>query len=225
MRAIFDPFEQADMTLTRRHGGTGLGLTIAKRLAALMSGDLTVRSQPGVGSAFFLWLSAAAEPALPATAEVGGTGPKLLHELRDALLVELERVLHVYVARLRTDPATPTAHAFSEPELEDHVATFLADLAATLNTTKLADGDPAGDGPAIQRAVSERHGSQRRRQGWSEAEIRREFEILREEVSAAIHRQLGARRPDETEGAVEAVSVFIETAERVSLESFGRADG
>lgn len=56
----------------------------------------------------------------------------------------------------------------------------------------------------------------------SEAEIRREFGILTEGVRAAIQRRLDTRRPEELEGALDAIGVFIKAAERVSLESFGR---
>jgi PAS domain S-box-containing protein len=50
--AVFDPFSQADSTITRRYGGTGLGLTISRRFAQALGGDLSVTSELGKGSTF-----------------------------------------------------------------------------------------------------------------------------------------------------------------------------
>ena len=56
LEKIFNPFVQEDGSTTRQFGGTGLGLTISRRLAELMNGNISVKSRQGVGSSFILKL-------------------------------------------------------------------------------------------------------------------------------------------------------------------------
>jgi signal transduction histidine kinase len=55
---VFDPFTQADVTTTRKYGGTGLGLALVSRFCRLMGGEVSVHSQPNVGSRFTVLLPA-----------------------------------------------------------------------------------------------------------------------------------------------------------------------
>ena len=57
IRRLFNPFTQADMSTSRKYGGTGLGLALSKRLAKMLGGDIDARSTPGKGSIFTLTVS------------------------------------------------------------------------------------------------------------------------------------------------------------------------
>ena len=55
--SLFEPFMQADLSTTRKFGGTGLGLTICRRMARILDGEITASSEPGLGSTFRVTLA------------------------------------------------------------------------------------------------------------------------------------------------------------------------
>lgn len=120
IQRLFQPFQQADSSITRRFGGTGLGLAISRNLAELLGGSVGVSSAPGRGSTF--WFRVRVEPArmdatLPAPPPVEAS-PEALRGLR-LLLVddnELNRLVASELlkdAGMEVDQAHDGRHAIS----------------------------------------------------------------------------------------------------------------
>jgi CheY-like chemotaxis protein len=132
LKHLFDAFQQADTSTTRRFGGTGLGLAISRRLAELMGGVVQVRSQPGVGSEFELRLpyAAAAAGAPELTPEsVWGDSPRRLDGVR-VLVAEDNEVNQIVLERAL--------------EIEGAETTIVGDGRQAVNRV-LADGRDAYD--------------------------------------------------------------------------------
>ncbi|HEU4881721.1 MAG TPA: ATP-binding protein [Longimicrobium sp.] len=230
LSTIFEPFVQVDDSFTRQTGGTGLGLTISRRLARLMEGDLTVRSTLARGSCFTLWL-----PAAPET-EPGHAGrrwPRAPYELPGlgevgrALTRVAEPVAEELGRRLAEDPALPSANRTDRVQLQDHTTTFLVEIGLAMVTLDEAGGEPAlmRDGTEIQRVISERHGSQRARLGWSEDELRHEFQVLADVVVPLVRAEVRARAAGEVDvdSALGVLERLLQQAETVSLRGYRNA--
>jgi hypothetical protein len=191
---IFEPFTQVDQAYTREQGGTGLGLAISRRLARRMKGDLTARSEPGEGSCFTLWLPAIPAPDLVIPPEEPVQWPMRpgevpgLSELGRMLSERVDEVVRRWADRLARDPVIPDAGGLDRAQLEDHVATTLVELGKELITLDEGGGEPAllRDGTDIQHLIATRHGEQRARLGWTPAQLRCEYDLLRDEVQTLL---------------------------------------
>ncbi|MDP9347673.1 MAG: ATP-binding protein, partial [Gemmatimonadota bacterium] len=209
---IFRPFVQAEAGLTRNADGAGLGLAISRELARLMGGDLTLTSEMGKGSVFTLWLPCRLSglPQLEASVLASVRSPAedrpRYAAVGELVQREIEPLMARYVARLRADPEVPLPLHVGDVDLEDHASSVLTDMAQALIVLEQSDAAPERllrDGSEIQRVAAELHGDQRAQLGWTEAALRREAQILREEVVTLVRSRSEALAGADVEGALE----------------------
>lgn len=241
-QTIFEPFVQGEVGYTRAHSGTGLGLTISRRLARLMGGDLTVSSAEGDGSRFVLWLPMppGTESSVPASSDSQtastAAGPRSLPSaaagnagfanLGHAIFEEIPGIMARLNSSLRADPGSfPNIRHLTDVQLQDHVQTWLADVCQTLVVLESANGDPSEllrDGTEIRRSIAERHGAQRLRLGWGAAALAAEFDILRSMMEAIVTTR--ASSDHVVRRALPVIAGFIRQAEQAGLRALRDAE-
>ncbi|PHS29613.1 MAG: hypothetical protein COA85_00555 [Robiginitomaculum sp.] len=102
MDVLFNPFEQADSSITRRFGGTGLGLSISRQLATLLGGELNVVSDEGKGSTFTLQFCA--EPCKAARKKRASHTDIIKKPLALSILVAEDNAMNIKVLRALLKP-------------------------------------------------------------------------------------------------------------------------
>src|SRR5207237_6043728 len=125
------------------------------------------------------------------------------------------------VSRIRTDPNLSGVAGLKFSQLADHLAALLADVGGALMVMEESKGSSAtlADAVEIQRLISERHGAQRQRLGWTESALRREFMIVREELERVVRNASEFGDPLPVEDGIGVIGGFLDQAEYIAVRA------
>ena len=151
LKRLFQPFSQADGSITRRYGGTGLGLMITRELIEAMGGRIDVDSAPGIGSCFWVWLPLLAADSVPAETSIAPMNGTTITSLITGrvLLVDDNRVNQQMAGAMLDRLGLPYECASNGAEAVSRVASV--DFSLVLMDMEM----PEMDGVTATRAIRE----------------------------------------------------------------------